>query len=105
MVGQYEMIKPNKKSKLMKINLREQVVTKLDIPTEVINNIPIIKMNGNREITIENFIGLVEYTPHKVRLNTRCGLLIIDGVGLEAKHMTIEKIFIKGSILQVAFAL
>ena len=99
------MINQNNKNKLMKINLREQVAKNLDIPTEVLNNIPIIKMNGNKEITIENFIGLVEYTPQKVRLNTRCGLLIIDGVGLEAKCMTIEKIFIKGSILQVAFAL
>lgn len=99
------MTRLNKKNRLMKMNLREQVVKNLDIPTEVISNIPIIKMNGNKEISIENFVGLVEYTPQKVRLNTRCGLLIIDGVGLEAKSMTIEKIFIKGVILQVAFAL
>ena len=99
------MIKPNKKNKLTKINLREQVAKGLDIPTEVMSNVPVIKLSGNEEISIENFISLVEYTPQKVRLNTRCGLLIIDGVALEAKSMTAERMLIKGTILQVAFAI
>ena len=99
------MTKLNKKNTLVKMNLREQVAKSLDIPTEVMNNVPVIKLNGNKEISIENFIGLIEYTPQKVRLNTRCGLLIIDGVALEAKSMTAERMLIKGTILQVAFAL
>lgn len=98
------MTKPSKK-KIDKINLREQVAKNLDIPTELISNVPVIKLTGNKEINIENFISLVEYTPQKIRLNTRCGLLIIDGVALEAKRMTAEHILIKGTILQVAFAL
>lgn len=87
------------------MNLMEQLAQGLDIPTEVIRDVPVIKLTGNREINIENFINLVEYTPQKVRLNTKSGLLIIDGVGLEAKSMTAERMLIKGTILQVAFAL
>lgn len=91
------------------MNMKEKkilkVVKALDIPLEVVSDIPIIILTGNKEVSVENFSGLVEYTNQKIRLNTKSGLLIIEGVNLEAKSMTAELIVIKGTILQVAFAL
>lgn len=97
-------MKGKKKIKhLKKENLRDLFTEGLDIPTEVVSDLPIIMLTGNKEINIENFNNLLEYTQQRIRLNTKSGILIIDGCELEAKNMTAEKICIKGNILHIAF--
>ncbi|MDF2877487.1 MAG: hypothetical protein K0S30_583 [Clostridia bacterium] len=90
-------------SYLKKVSLKEQLTEALDIPKEVITNLPVITLTGNQEIVIENFNSLIEYTAQKIRLHTKSGILVIDGIELEAKNMTAEKICIKGHIIQIAF--
>lgn len=97
-------MKRNRKiSYLKKESIQEQLTHALDIPTEVVTNMPVITLIGNKEINIENFSGLLEYTRQKIRLNTRAGILVIDGIELEAKNMTAERICIKGNILHITF--
>ncbi|WP_069998002.1 sporulation protein YqfC [Cellulosilyticum sp. I15G10I2] len=94
----------NKKiNNMKKENIREQLTEALDIPKEVIIDLPVITLTGNKEINVENFNGLLEYTRQKIRLNTRSGILVIDGIELEAKNMTAERICIKGNILHITF--
>lgn len=90
---------------LKKENIREQLTEALDLPKEVVINLPVITLTGNKEINIENFSGLLEYTSQKIRLNTRSGIVVIDGINLEARNMTAEKICIKGNILHVSFVI
>ena len=97
------MSKINKKNMLRDMNIRNKISENLDVPIEILENMPLIKMSGNKEIIIENFIGLLEYTDQKIRLNTKCGILNIDGFNLLAKRMTSEQIIIKGNIQQVCF--
>ena len=98
------MKKKNKTKHSKNENLRELFTEALDIPKEVVSDLPIITLTGNKEICIENFSHLVEYTGQKVRLNTKAGQLVIEGTELLAKSMTAERISIKGNILHVAFA-
>lgn len=86
-----------------KESFSEQFTNAFDIPKEVILDLPVITLTGNKEIAVENFNGLVEYTRQKIRLNTKSGILVIDGIELEAKNMTAERICIKGSILHITF--
>ncbi len=97
------MSKINKKNIIKDKNFKNKISEGLDVPIEVLENMPLIKMSGNREISIENFIGLLEYTNQKIRLNTKCGILNIDGADLLAKSMTSEQMIIKGNIQQVSF--
>lgn len=83
--------------------LRDQIIAQLDIPLEAVSDVPVVNLLGNKEISVENFEGLLEYTDQRMRLNTRCGVLVIDGIKLEAKSMTEHMIVIKGTILQVSF--
>ena len=92
-----------RKETIKKINISERLTQALDIPREIIMDLPIITLTGNKEINIENFSSLLEYTKYKIRLNTRSGVLVIEGVELEAKNMTAEKICIKGNILHITF--
>lgn len=97
------MTKINKKHRQKRMSLKERIEQNLEIPIEVLKDIPVIKISGNKEICIENFIKLIEYTPQKIRLTTKCGLLVIDGIALHARSMTAECMIIRGTILQVAF--
>lgn len=84
-------------------SLREQFTEVFDIPKEVVIDLPVITLTGNKEISVENFSGLIEYTRQKIRLNTKTGILVIDGIELEAKNMTAERICIRGNILHITF--
>lgn len=97
------MKEKGKKNYLRKDSLKEQLTEALDIPKEVIINLPVITLTGNQEVIIENFNSLIEYTAQKIRLHTKSGILVIDGIELEAKNMTAERICIKGHIIQVGF--
>ena len=83
--------------------LRERIIAQLDIPLETVTEVPVINLLGNKEISVENFEGLLEYTEQRMRLNTTCGVVVVDGIKLEAKSMTEHIIVIKGTILQVSF--
>lgn len=83
--------------------IKDRISKLLEVPSEVIGDFPHTTMVGNKEITIENFGGLIEYTSQTIRLSTKCGILVIHGIELEARKMTAEYIVIKGSIIQVGF--
>ena len=92
-----------KKKNEPKKSFREQLSSALELPQEVVEDLPIIHLVGNKEVSVENFNGLAEYTDKRIRLNTKSGTLSIDGIALEAKSMTAEVIHIKGTILQIGF--
>lgn len=91
------------KNKPIKKSMKEQISLALELPPEVVMDVPNITLIGKTEISIENFAGILEYTSEKIRLNTKVGVLSIEGKQLEAKSMTSEVITIHGIILCVAF--
>lgn len=86
-----------------KKSLREQISLALELPQEVVMDVPNITLVGNTEISVENFAGLLEYTQFRIRLNTKVGPLTIEGQDLEARSMTAEVITIRGQIKQILF--
>lgn len=84
---------------------REQLSKLFEVPPEVVSDFPKIVLAGNQEVSIENFNGLIEYTTQKIRMNTKCGILVIDGIELEIRKMTADYIMIKGTIIQIGFVL
>lgn len=99
------MPKKERKAK-KKVDLRyrkEQIIRSLDLPEEVMLNVPTANIYGNKKMEIYNFKGLIEYTLEKVRINTSIGVLIVEGKGLEIKIMTVEELHIMGSIEQISY--
>ncbi len=97
-------MKPKKKvTAEAKKSLKEQISLALELPQEVIMDMPTITLVGNTEISVENFAGLLEYGQNKIRLNTKVGPLSIEGEKLEAKRMTAQVITIRGNIKGVSF--
>ncbi len=75
----------------------------LELPKEVISNIPKITMTGFNEILIENFKGILEYEDFFVRIGTYIGNVNINGFNLKLNQMNEEDILVTGKIESVAF--
>lgn len=97
--------KINIKSKPLLNNLKESISKNLDLPTEIILNIPLITITGNKETKIENFKNILEYSNNKIRINTSCGILKIEGNLLYLKELSKDKLLIKGNISKFEFIL
>ncbi|MCK9268403.1 MAG: sporulation protein YqfC [Alkaliphilus sp.] len=75
----------------------------LELPKDIILDLPKIIMIGNLQIYIENHKGILEYTDNRIRINTKNGTLRIIGKNLMLKNIVAEEIFIVGEINQVEF--
>ena len=76
----------------------KKILSKLSIPEEIVYDLPYITAVGNKEINIENYSGITEYTPNKTRIKTSCGILAIEGENLSIGHISPDEIKIKGTI-------
>ncbi len=81
--------------------LKERVVELLELPKEIVLNMPRITMLGNRNLMIENYKGIIEYDSGKIRLNTAIGALQINGSNLLIREITAEDVVIDGDILSI----
>ncbi len=73
----------------------------LELPKDIILDLPKIIMIGNLQIYIENHKGILEYTDNRIRINIKNGTLRIIGKNLMLKNIVAEEIFIVGEINQV----
>lgn len=75
----------------------------LEIPREVISDVPKITVTGFDEILIENFKGILEYEDFFVRISTSIGILNINGFNLKLNQMTDDDIEVSGRIENIDF--
>ena len=75
----------------------------LDIPREVISEVPKITLTGFDEILIENFKGILEYEDFFARISTHIGNININGFNLKLSQMTEDDILVSGKIENIDF--
>lgn len=83
--------------------LKRNVTDALELPKEVLLNLPLISLTGREELTIENYKGIMEYGEEIIRVKTAAGIIKVEGKGLLLKQLTSECIVITGTILGVNF--
>jgi len=86
-----------------KLNLRERFTEMLELPKEIVLNMPKLTMLGNGNLIIENYKGIVEYDEGVIRVNTTAGIIKVNGVDIYIKEITSENIMIYGNILLLEF--
>lgn len=86
------------------MNLKEKVNNTLNIKDEIILNIPIISLIGNKDLTIENYKGIVLYSETKIKINTNISVITITGNNLTLSKVLTEKIIITGNILEICYS-
>lgn len=83
--------------------LKRNVSEALELPREVVLNLPLISITGREEVLIENYKGIIEYDGRRVRASTTAGIIKIEGINLLLKHVTNESIVVTGDVRTIEF--
>lgn len=75
----------------------------LDLPKDVVFDLPRITMIGNMQLYIENHRGVLEFSQTNLRLQLSVGELNISGKELVIRTILEEEVFIEGIIQDVQF--
>ncbi len=92
-----------KKDKTQKPTMKQKLGDLLELPADLLADVPHMTLNDNQEIYIENYKGIIEYDEHMVRLNSKGYTIRITGRGLAIYSITDEEIGIRGTILCIEF--
>lgn len=75
----------------------------LSLPKDLMYGDTLIYITGNREILLENFKGLIEYTTEKIRLKITDGQMCIEGTCLFIEYYSYSEIKISGKIERIIY--
>lgn len=78
--------------------IKERLADTVDISKEVILDTVLVSLIGNREMTVENYKGILEYSEECIKIKAKPKPVIITGRSLELKNITRELLYITGRI-------
>jgi sporulation protein YqfC len=70
----------------------------LELPKDLLMNLPRITLLGDIQLHIENHRGIMEYTKEKIRISTSLGEMVIVGEGLVLRNIFPDEIAVDGKI-------
>ncbi len=83
--------------------IRNWMTQKMDLPPDVMMDLPRITMVGQIHIYIENHRGLLAFSDREVRLLLEQGQLLVKGKAFVIKTILPEEILLEGKIDQVIY--
>jgi sporulation protein YqfC len=85
------------------IKTKETIAEKLDLPRDVVLNMPKITVTGENEIIIENHKGVILFEEKEVKINSNVGLITIYGSGFEILFMGGSTLTVSGKFKSVVY--
>jgi len=82
---------------------REILVEKLDLPKDVMLNLPKITIVGDNEITIENHKGIILFERTIIKINTKVKIVNIEGEDFEILYIGDSTITISGKFKSIRY--
>ena len=70
----------------------------LDVPLDMVADVPRITVNDNRELCVENYKSIEVYEPQTIRLRSKNYHIDICGRNLQIVAITDEEILVRGII-------
>ncbi|MFX3623786.1 MAG: sporulation protein YqfC [Ectobacillus sp.] len=83
--------------------VKNWVTKQMDLPADILMDLPRITLIGQIHIYIENHRGLLVFSDKEVRLLLKQGQLLIKGSSFVIKTILPEEILLEGTIEQVLF--
>lgn len=75
----------------------------LELPKDIVLDLPKITMIGNIQVYIENHKGIIEYSKQRIRINTNIGILRLTGKGMYIRTIVTEEVIVVGEIETLEF--
>jgi len=76
----------------------------LEIPHDIVHDLPRITMLGNVQVLVENHRGIIEYGSFLVRIKLVRGELAISGTDLSLASLQAEQILVEGKVGEIRYA-
>lgn len=86
-----------------KNNIVSHISRTFSLPEDTILDAPVIKIISNKELTIENHRGILEYTPSLIRLDSKIAVIKILGRQIRIKVIDQYEIVIIGEIYSLEY--
>ncbi|QOT00926.1 sporulation protein YqfC [Brevibacterium sp. JNUCC-42] len=83
--------------------LRRMAVGVLDLPQDVVLEVPRITMIGHLQMYIENHRGVLQFSENELRLLLSNGQLLVIGEQLVIRAILKEEVLLEGRIGKVTF--
>jgi len=83
--------------------IKKGIADLLELPRDIVLDLPKITLVGSLQIYIENHRGIIEYSTGIVKINTKAGILVVTGTNLTIRTIVVEEIIIVGHIDRVEF--
>lgn len=90
-------------SKIKFNQFKENMVTTLELPKDLMYEAVIITATGQQEILVENYRGILEYTPESIKIQTKTCCVCISGKRLNIAYYTNEEMKICGFIKSIFY--
>ncbi|NRS85564.1 sporulation protein YqfC [Clostridium tetanomorphum] len=82
---------------------KNSLAEKLDLPRDVVLDLPKIVITGDSEISIENHKGIIIFDERQVKINSKIGLVSIYGSNFEMLFLEGSTMTLKGKFKSVVY--
>ena len=83
--------------------LRSRIAGAAEVPRELLLSLPVLTATGRQEIRVENYRGILEYTPNSIVLQSKTCRIAFCGCGLRIAYYTNEDMKIEGKISEIRY--
>ncbi|MCR4397859.1 MAG: sporulation protein YqfC [Firmicutes bacterium] len=81
--------------------LKKKIAGLLELPGDLVFDLPRITLIGNMELTVENHRGLMEYSTHRVVIGFGGGQMTVEGCDLVIRRIVKDEVTVTGRISSV----
>lgn len=83
--------------------VKENISEKLELPRDIVLDLPKITITGDNEIIIENHKGVILFEEKQVKVNSGVGLISISGSNFEILFMGGSTITLSGKFKSMIY--
>lgn len=87
----------------MEKSAKEKIVDSLKLPRDMMMGASIVTVTGNSQVLVENYRGILEYTPECIMLQGKACRIAICGCRLCIAYYTNEDMKIEGVISEIRY--
>lgn len=83
--------------------LKRQMSEFLELPGEIILDLPKVVLVGGLQLIVENHRGILKFSSDAIHINISEGELIIKGTDLRLRSVLPEEIWVEGQIKSIVY--
>ena len=76
----------------------QRLTDRVELTGEPLPGQSVVEIAGDNRVLIENYCAIREYSPQKIEIRVKYGIVAVCGCGLELRQMTKEQLVIAGRI-------